>query len=69
MELNLGKFYTAKDGAIWCCFRVDNKAPSHASAYCIRVEDSRVEYFYLDGRYDEAGKSNNCLISEIKYDN
>lgn len=67
MKLKPGTFYKSKCNEIWCCYFVDIKAPSHAAAYCIRVSDSKVEYFYLDGRYDEAGKSQHCLIEIVEY--
>ncbi len=56
-----GKFYRARNGTIWCCYRLD------AVARCIEVETSRVEYFYLDGRYDHADKRECGLISECEY--
>jgi hypothetical protein len=64
MRLELGKFYESKDGNRWCCFKVNENAPSHAAAYCVNIETNKVEYFYLDGRYDEYGIDNYTLIKE-----
>lgn len=64
MKLQLGKFYRSRAGDIWCCYRVRPEQPEHAAADCVRVNDGRVEYFYLDGRYDSAGKREHTLIKE-----
>jgi len=60
-----GKFYRSIDGHSWCCFRTNGSAPKHAQAHCVRVEDDRVEHFYLDGRYDEAGKREHTLLEVL----
>jgi hypothetical protein len=59
-----GKFYKSRDGELWCCFKVDMEAGKHCQARCIRIDDERVEYFYLDGRYDESGKREHTLVKE-----
>jgi len=64
LELVPGHFYTAKDGERWCCFKVDASKPEHARADCVRVRDGRVEYFFLDGRYDSGGKREHTLLRE-----
>ena len=66
LVLRPGKFYQAKDGEIWCCYRVRDNAAEHCKADCIRVSDSRVEYFFLDGRYDSAGKREHTLVKEVE---
>lgn len=67
MKLELGKYYRAKNNDVWCCFRIDTSKQSHAQADCILTEgnSSRVEYFYLDGRYDSAGQREHCLVEEV----
>lgn len=67
MKLEAGKFYRASNGWVWCCFRVDISKPEHAQADRILTEENseRVEYFYLDGRYDSGGKREHCLIEEV----
>lgn len=64
IALTPGHFYLSKDNETWCCYRINKKKPAHAQADCIRVSDSRIEYFYLDGRYDKDGEREHCLISE-----
>lgn len=64
LTLQPSKFYRARDGSIWCCYRVTNRS-EHAAADCINVETSVVEYFYIDGRYDEGGKRELCLVEEV----
>lgn len=65
LKLKPGKFYIAKNGAIWCCYRINLNKEKHCQADCICVDNSRVEYFYLDGRYDGEGKREHTLIEEI----
>lgn len=65
ITLEAGKFYKARDGSEWCCFKVDLDKPAHCQACCIKVEGKRVEYFYLDGRYDGEGKREHTLIEEV----
>lgn len=67
MRLAAGSFYRSRDGEVWCCWRVRPNAfaEAHASADCIRVSDGRVEYFYLDGRYDSGGKREHTLVEEV----
>jgi hypothetical protein len=64
LKLVPGKFYLSKDKYIWCCFKVDMARDEHCQAFCIRIVDERVEYFFLDGRYDHDGKREHCLIKE-----
>lgn len=70
LALKPGKFYRARDGHIWCCFNVNRTQPAHAQAWCVRVDSAhrehRVEYFFLDGRYDEAGKREHTLIEVVE---
>lgn len=65
LVLRPGKFYRAKNGALWCCYRVDNEAPEHAKADCVAVNSGRTEYFFLDGRYDSGGTREHCLVEEV----
>lgn len=65
LVLRPGKFYRAKNGAVWCCYRVRQNAPEHAAADCVAVESGRVEYFFLDGRYDHTGTREHCLVEEV----
>lgn len=67
LKLELGKFYRARNGWVWCCFRIDPTLGEHAQAYCILTEgnSTRVEYFYMDGRYDSEGKREHCLLEEV----
>lgn len=67
LELEVGKLYRAKNGAIWLCYRID-KARAYQPACCILVDSGpvrpRVETFYLDGRYDDGGTREHCLVVE-----
>lgn len=54
-----------RDGSVWCCYRIDLKSPAHCRARCVEVEASRLEYYYLDGRYDTGGNRELCLVSEV----
>ena len=65
IQLQPGRFYKARDGEIWCCFKVNLREPVHAQARCVQVSSDRVEYFFLDGRYDNAGAREHTLISEV----
>ena len=60
-----GKFYRAMNHYAWCCYKVTASNEPHCKAYCVRVEDGRIEYFYIDGRYDSDGKSEHTLIDEL----
>lgn len=65
MKLEIGKFYVSKDQNVWCCFRIsENVREPQAAAWCIRVDDCRVEYFYLDGRYDSKSEREHTLVME-----
>lgn len=63
MKLKPGKFYVARNGEIWCCFDVPNRE-EHAAAYCVQVSTRRIEYFFLDGRYDREGQREHTLVRE-----
>lgn len=67
MKLELGKFYRARSGQIWCCFRINLNHSEHCQAYCVLTDGNseRVEYFYLDGRYDSGGIRVHCLLEEV----
>jgi hypothetical protein len=64
LRLQPGHFYLSKGGDIWCCYRLRKLAPEHAAADCINTMTSEVEYFYIDGRYDEAGQREHTLVKE-----
>lgn len=64
IELQPGRFYRSRDGEKWCCFSRPGTAP-HCAAHCVRVRDGRVEYFFIDGRYDSAGSREHTLIEEV----
>ncbi len=66
LKLQPGKFYKARNGDVWCCYRI-NSHPVHngAVANCVCVETSIVEYFFGDGRYDISGKREQTLIEEV----
>jgi len=66
MKLEPGHFYESRGGDVWCCYKSDLKAEKHCCAYCVRVSDGRIEYFFADGRYDEAGKREHTLLREVK---
>lgn len=66
MKLQIGKSYLSKAGHVWVCYRVGLQNDKHCQAHCIRQSDSRIEYFYLDGRYDMEGKREHCLIEEVE---
>ena len=66
MELKVGSLYRSRDGEVWCCWRLRGKgAPERAAVDCIRTLDGRVEYFFADGRYDEAGEREHTLVEEV----
>jgi len=65
LELIPGRFYLSKNDEVWCCFSVLKDNEEHCQAYCIRILDHRVEYFFLDGRYDSEGKREHSLIKEV----
>ena len=65
LELTPGKFYVSKNAEVWCCFNVLKDNEKHNQAYCIRIADHRVEYFYLDGRYDAFGNREHSLVEEF----
>jgi hypothetical protein len=65
IKLQVGRSYRSRDGFVWVCYRIRPNHAVQARADCIRVDDSRVEYFYEDGRYDVAGKREHCLIEEV----
>jgi hypothetical protein len=66
LVLQPGKFYLDREGSRWCCFKVSHQEQVHCRARCVRVSDDRVEYFYLDGRYDEDGRAGLSLVRETK---
>lgn len=65
MKLRAGRFYVTTEGARWCCFFVDEQREPHCQAYCIEVATHRIEYFYLDGRYDVKGIREHTLVREL----
>jgi len=67
LKLEPGRFYASRDGEVWCYFRLGNPQAIHDAAFCIRVSDQRVEYFYRDGRYDREGKREHTLVKETEY--
>jgi hypothetical protein len=64
LKLQPGKFYFDKENKRWCCFKVDPEAPVQAQAWCVKVNTHEVEYFFLDGRYDESGNREHTLVRE-----
>jgi len=73
VKLQAGHFYKSRRGDVWCCFRVDEERPAtggtsgneHCRAFAIECSGAtRVEYFFLDGRYDRAGKRERTLLTE-----
>jgi hypothetical protein len=66
LRLKPGKFYSTKMGAIWCCFKIEYAAEPHCQAFCIEVATHRIEYFYLDGRYDSKGIREHTLVREAE---
>jgi len=65
MKLKVGGQYLSKRGDVWVCYKVDYSNPDHFQAFCIRPSDNRNEYFYVDGRYDEKGLREHCLVKEL----
>lgn len=65
MKLEVGKQYLSQDNRIWVCYRINVRNESHRRAFCVRQDDSRLEYFYLDGRYDDKGLREHCLVKEL----
>lgn len=68
LRLKSGHFYVDRDGFTWCCFQIDTHNALDAQAYCIQLRGkSRVEYFYIDGRYDEKGERGQTLVRELDF--
>ncbi len=65
LTLKAGKFYKDKANKVWCCFKVDTKFDICCQAFCVETETGRVEYFFLDGRYDADGLREHTLIEEL----
>jgi hypothetical protein len=65
VKLEPGHFYTSRNGETWCCYKTNEGRQAHSEAYCVRVSDGRVEYFFADGRYDEKGEREHTLVSEV----
>ena len=65
MKLAAGKFYVSRNGLVWCCFKVDPRAEEHTYAHCIRIYDSRIEYFFQDGRYERKGTDEHTLVRRL----
>jgi hypothetical protein len=65
VTLRPGHFYRSRDGEIWCCFRVRTEQGSATQCDCVRVSDRRLEYFYIDGRYDIKGDREHTLVREV----
>ena len=66
LRLQPSKYYLDKEGSSWCCFKIDLNAPMQAQAWCVKVKTHEVEYFYLDGRYDEKGGREKTLVKEVE---
>jgi hypothetical protein len=67
LTIQAGHFYKSRAGETWCCFRVDEEREGndHCRASAVQVHGAeRAEYFFLDGRYDKAGKREHTLIEE-----
>ncbi len=64
-KLKPGRFYRARDGSQWCCYRVDLDQKQHSQALCVNVKTSTIEYFYLDGRRERLGTSAWTLVEEL----
>lgn len=64
-KLKPGRFYRARDGSTWCCYRVDLDQKEHSQALCVGVKTSTVLYFFLDGRHESTGKGPWTLVEEL----
>jgi hypothetical protein len=66
MKLKPGSFYVSRDGFVWCCFKANANARTHEhnAAYCVRIIDNRIEYFFSDGRYDLKGLREHTLVKK-----
>lgn len=66
-----GKFYRARNGETWCCFRARPLVKDygdHTQAMCIRVNDYKVNYFLDDYSFDEGGDvvvEDDVLVEEV----
>jgi hypothetical protein len=67
LRLKSGHFYVDRGGYVWCCYQIDTQAPPEGQAECIRVDGSRKEYFYIDGRYDLKGEREHTLVRELDF--
>lgn len=66
LKLKPGRFYRSKAGGVWCCYQVKLDAALQCQARCIQLNTAdRVEYFYLDGRYDRDGQREHCLVEDV----
>jgi hypothetical protein len=66
--LRPGRFYRARNGTVWCCFKIDLERSEDAQATCVLAGPHRpvVEFFFLDGRFDAAGEHDHALIEEVR---
>lgn len=67
MKLTPGKFYADRGGNIWCCYKADESEREHCQARCANIRYNHIEYFFLDGRYEEHTTSFKDLVEETEY--
>ena len=70
IKLVPGGFYEARDGSIWCCFRVKPNAADHFKADCINVKTSTdCESFHITGEWiADKRESDSDLIKKVAPD-
>lgn len=59
LQLTAGRFYRARNGQTWCCFRARPLVKDyglHSQAMCIRVTDYKINYYLDDRSFDEGGE-------------
>ena len=67
LVMKSGHFYVDRNGDTWCCYQIDTHAELQTQAYCIRLRGKRLDYFYIDGRYDEKGERGLTLVRELDF--
>lgn len=50
-KLEMGRFYVAADGYIWCCYKVYSEAADHCRAWCIRLMEGEKDQVEKTGRW------------------
>jgi hypothetical protein len=50
MTLKSGHFYLDAENMVWCCFQIDTYEHTSEQAKCVRIKDSQLKDFAVDGK-------------------